>query len=93
MAQAPLRPYLQGVRSDNERQLRQRITDYANHLLANTPEDSITLYFGELANKLGVDARKVGDAIGEDGGNGLFVRIEPYGRTALEPYKSWPLKN
>jgi hypothetical protein len=92
MVQIPLRPWLQGARSDHERQLRQLIADYANHLLANTTGETRTLYFGEIAIQLGAEKHKVNDAIGEDGGNGLFVRISPSDRAALELYKSWPLK-
>jgi len=91
VADAPLRPHLQGTRSDRVRQRRLAIADYANHILANTSGDWVTLRFGEIALKLGVDKRDVVAAIGEDGGNGLGVRITPEARDALERYREWPL--
>jgi hypothetical protein len=91
VADAPLRPHLQGARSKCVRQRRQTIADYTNHLLANSSGDWVTLRFGEIALKLGVDKRDVVAAIGEDGGNGLGVRITPEARDALERYREWPL--
>lgn len=91
MAEAPLRPYLLGVRSEHVRRLRQTIADYANHKLANSSTDWVTLKFGDIALELGVDRQQVCDAIGEDGGNGIGVRIRPEVRERLAHYIHWPL--
>lgn len=91
MAEAPLRPHIQGARSDRVRQRRQMIADFANHILANAPGDWVTLRFGEIALKLGIDKRDVVAAIGEDGGNGIGVRITLEAREALARYRDWPL--
>jgi hypothetical protein len=75
---------------DDFNRLAVRIAEHCNRKLANDPAAIQTIYFASVAIEMRVDEKHVWEAISDGGGNGIFVRITPAHREALEPLKRGP---
>ena len=99
MAQAPIKanfkPYMgsdpkKRAKSERDWERAAKIAECANRMVANHPAEVQTIFFHEIAQKVGCTEAQVLAAIGDGGSTHIRVGVPPEARKLLAAYKVEP---